>query len=164
MIINLISYLKEVNILDKSVLFQKLTLFTSDVIKTTQNLSKNVKSDDVTPVQYRILEQLAVSSPLTLSEISECQHISMPNTSREIKKLMEKQLCLKHDSPHDRRKQYISLSPEGEAMMKHAFSIIEARFNELIKDIPIDDLAKIEVALDLLQKNLFNLGAQNEVN
>lgn len=163
MIINLLSYLKEVNILDKSVLFQKLLLFTSDVIKTTQNLSKNVKVDDVTPVQYRILEQLAVSEPLTLSQISECQHISMPNTSREIKKLMEKQLCLKQDSPHDRRKQYISLSPEGEAMMKHTFSIVEARFNELIKDIPITDLQQIEAAVDLLQQKVFSIGAQQEI-
>lgn len=148
--------------MERNSLFQKFVMFTSDVMQTTQTLSKNVKSDDITPLQYRILEQLAVSPALTLSQISECQHISMPNTSREIKKLMEKNLCQKHESPHDRRKQYISLSPEGEDMMNHAFSIIEARFIERIKGIPTEELQQIEAAVDLLHNKIFHVDGQNE--
>lgn len=143
--------------MERNSLFQKFVMFTSDVMKTTHSISENVKADDITPLQYRILEQLAVSPPLTLSQISECQHISMPNTSREIKKLMEKNLCQKHESPHDRRKQYISLSPEGEAMMNHAFAIIEARFMKRIEHLPKDELQEIEAAVDLLHHKIFHV-------
>jgi DNA-binding MarR family transcriptional regulator len=50
-----------------------------------------------------------VSPPLTLSEGSDCQHLSMPNASREVKKLTEKKLIKKMETAIDRRKQIISL-------------------------------------------------------
>ncbi|MBR8665881.1 MarR family transcriptional regulator [Bacillus paralicheniformis] len=136
-------------------LFQKFVAFSTSVHRVTHEITKGVKSDTVTPVQYSILEYIFVSQPLTPSQISDCQYISMSNTSRELKKLSEKNLIEKFEDPEDRRKQYVRLSQDGEAMMNTAFNIIESRFLTRIKDAPKEDLDDIEHALDILHEKLF---------
>ncbi|WP_336297942.1 hypothetical protein [Aneurinibacillus uraniidurans] len=81
--------------------------------------------------------------------------MSMPNTSRELKKLIEKNLCQKFSAAEDRRKQYVRLSQEGEAMMNEAFTRIEARFLQRIKGASEKDLEEISKALDVLCSKVF---------
>jgi DNA-binding MarR family transcriptional regulator len=123
--------------------------------EVTHEFTKDIKPDDITPVQYSILEYIAVSQPVTLSQISDCKHISMPNTSRELKKLSEKNLCEKFDVAEDRRKQFIRLSEEGQAIMNGAFERIGGRFLERIKDASAEELEDINRALDVLQSKVF---------
>jgi DNA-binding MarR family transcriptional regulator len=79
----------------------------------------------------------------------------MPNTSRELKKLSEKNLIEKISDSEDRRKQYIRLSKEGEMMMNEAFAIVESRFQSRLQHASKEDLAEIDRALDILQTKLF---------
>ncbi|WP_141430745.1 MarR family winged helix-turn-helix transcriptional regulator [Bacillus sp. 03113] len=141
--------------MDKKALFLKCVTFTAAVHRMTNELTKNAKSDSITPVQYNILEYITICQPVTPSEISDCQHLSMPNTSRELKKLSEKNLIEKINDAKDRRKQYIRLSKEGEIMMNEAFAFIESRFLDRIQNATKEDLVEIDRALDLLQTKLF---------
>ncbi|MFM9278592.1 MarR family winged helix-turn-helix transcriptional regulator [Paenibacillus jiagnxiensis] len=141
--------------MDTSSFFQKIVAFTTAVHEVKLELTKDVKSEAITPVQYKILEYLVVSQPVTLSEISECTQMSMPNTSRELRKLSEKQLCEKHTDTEDRRKQVIRLSEKGEAMMHKSFERIESRFAERIKEVSEEELKEIERALELLHHKVF---------
>lgn len=141
--------------MDNSSLFQKFVAFTTAVHQITNEITKDVKSEALTPVQYKIMEYIAVSQPVTLSEISDCMHMSMPNTSREMRKLSEKGLCDKVTDPLDRRKQGITLSPSGQAMMNEAFGTVAARFEERISQASEAQRKEIEQALDLLQSKVF---------
>ncbi|MGN7399118.1 MarR family winged helix-turn-helix transcriptional regulator [Cytobacillus praedii] len=141
--------------MDKSALFYKLVSFTNSVHQVTHELTRNAKSDSITQVQYKILEYITVSQPVTPSEISNCMNMSMPNTSRELRKLSEKRLIDKIDDTEDRRKQYIRLSNDGEIMMNKAFASIETRFLDRVQNASNDELEDIEKALDILQKKLF---------
>ncbi|OKP76564.1 MarR family transcriptional regulator [Paenibacillus helianthi] len=141
--------------MDNNSLFQKFVAFTTSVHQITSEISKDVKSESLTPLQYKILEYIAVSQPVTLSEISDCMHMSMPNTSRELKKLGEKQLCDKITDPADRRKQGITLSAAGEAMMNEAFQHIAIQFAERMGSVTDEERKEIERALDLLQQKVF---------
>lgn len=141
--------------MEKKALFHKFVAFTTSVHQVTHEITKDVKSDTITPVQHSILEYIAVSQPVTLSQISDCQNMSMPNTSRELKKLSEKNLCEKFAVAEDRRKQYIRLSKEGEVMMNEAFNHIEARFLQRIKEASNDDLEEINRSLDVLHTKVF---------
>ena len=141
--------------MDKSALFYKLVSFTSSVHRVTTELTKDVKSDFLTQVQYKILEYIAVSQPVTPSEVSECQNISMPNTSRELRKLMEKGLIEKITDTEDRRKQFIRLSESGKIMMNEAFAFIESRFLHRMQNASEEDLAEIEHALEILHAKVF---------
>ncbi|MGB3101570.1 MAG: SMC-Scp complex subunit ScpB [Psychrobacillus psychrotolerans] len=141
--------------MDKNALFYKLVSFTSSVHRVTQELTKNAKSHSISQVQYNILEYISVSQPVTPSEINDCQNMSMPNTSRELSKLSKKNLIEKLNDTEDRRKQYIRLSSDGEAMMNEAFATIESRFLKRIENASIEDLDDIERALEILQAKLF---------
>nr|WP_233167899.1 MarR family transcriptional regulator [Paenibacillus roseus] len=129
--------------------------FTSAVHQTSATLTKGVKSDEITPVQYSILEHIMLHQPVTISEISECQHMSMPNTSRELRKLSEKGLCEKVETSADRRKQYIRLSPEGKRVMDVSFQLVEERFLQLIQSMEARELEELAQAIDLLQAKVF---------
>ncbi|MCM3293559.1 MarR family transcriptional regulator [Paenibacillus sp. MER 180] len=143
--------------MDKKALFHQFVSFTTSVHEVTHELTRDIKPEDITPVQYRILEYIAVSQPVTLSQISDCMHMSMPNTSRELKKLTEKNLCEKLESTDDRRKQLIQLSEAGQAMMDEAFGRISERFFERIKNSSEEDLKDIQRALEILQSHVFDV-------
>lgn len=141
--------------MDKKTLFNKLVAFITSVNRITHEFSRDAKSDIITPVQFNILEYIAVTQPVTLSQISQCQDMSMPNASRELKKLTENNLIEKIDDIDDRRKQFIRLSKDGEIMMNEAFKHIEAKFLSRIKDVSEEDLEDIYRALDILHSKLF---------
>jgi MarR family transcriptional regulator, teicoplanin-associated locus regulator len=141
--------------MDKKALFYKLVSFTTSVHRVTHEFTKNAKSDSISQIQYNILEHISVSQPVTPSEINDCLDMSMPNTSRELKKLSEKNLIEKINNNEDRRKQFILLSNDGQAMMNAAFEIIESRFQQQIKNSSKEDLEAIERAMDILQTKLF---------
>ena len=79
----------------------------------------------------------------------------MPNTSRELRKLGEKQFIEKVTDDEDRRKQYIRLSEKGAAMMGEAFQRIESRFMNHMNKVSEEELREIERALDLLHSKVF---------
>ncbi|TYR80249.1 MarR family transcriptional regulator [Priestia megaterium] len=143
--------------MNKKDLFDKFMAFTASVHRVTHELTKDVKLElnTVTPVQYSILEYIAVSQPVTPSQVSDCQHMSMPNTSRELKKLSEKNLIEKFSDTKDRRKQYIRLSKDGEIMMNKAFKCTEIQFLNRIQNRSEEDLEDINRALDTLHTKLF---------
>lgn len=143
--------------LDKNALFNQFVTFTASVHQVTNDLSQNIITDAITPVQYKILEYLKVSQPVTITEISDCHHMSLPNTSRELKKLQEKKLIEKISDKDDRRKYFVRLSAEGEQMMNAAFACIETRFQQLIHDVSDEDLEEIKHALNILQQKVFKL-------
>ncbi|MGE7113445.1 MarR family winged helix-turn-helix transcriptional regulator [Lysinibacillus sp. NPDC047702] len=141
--------------MDKSSLFHQFVTFTATVHQVTHDLTQNVTVANITPLQYKILEYIKVSQPVTPTEISECQHMSLPNTSRELRKLQEQHLIEKFNDTEDRRKQYIRLSGEGDKMMDEAFACIEERFLQLIQHASKDDLKDIQHALDILNQKVF---------
>lgn len=143
------------DLMDSSAIFRKFVAFSAAVHQVTNDMTKDVKSEAITAVQYKILEYIAVSQPCILSDISECMHMSMPNTSRELKKLTDKLLCEKVTDTEDRRKHYIRLSAKGQTMMDNIFAQIETRFNERIQGFSEIELKEIEQALDVLHNKVF---------
>ena len=143
--------------MDNNAIFQQIVTFMASVHQVANDLTREIKLDSVTPVQYGILQYIAIHQPVTLSEISDCLHISMPNTSRELKKLYERKLCEKYDAPEDRRKQYIRLAPDGQALMDEAFAHLRTRFLERLRGVPAEELADIERAMSLLEAKVFYL-------
>ncbi|MGD2196475.1 MarR family transcriptional regulator [Lysinibacillus fusiformis] len=141
--------------MDKSSLFHQFVTFTANVHQVTHELTQNVTVANITPLQYKILEYIKVSQPVTPTEISECQHMSLPNTSREIRKLQDQNLIEKWNDTEDRRKQYIRLSIEGEKMMEAAFACIEERFLQLIQHATQEDIKDIQHALTILEQKVF---------
>ncbi len=141
--------------MQESALFQQLIQFVSSVHQATADMTSDIQHDTITPVQYKIMEYLAVSPPQTPSSISVCMNMSMPNTSRELRKLSEKGLCEKKSDPSDGRKQMIHLTKEGKQLMEQMFSQIEIRFRDRTRHLSKEELEQVSAALELLRKHVF---------
>jgi len=141
--------------MDRGALFQKFVAFTSSVHEVSHELTQGVKSEDVTPVQYKILEYMLFSQPVTPSAIADCVDLSLPNTSRELRKLIEKGLCEKATDDADRRRQLFRLSADGQAMMGRVFAQAQQGFEQRVAEITDEELLELEGALDLLHRKIF---------
>lgn len=135
-------------------LFQQFVAFTAAVHQMSSEMTRDIPIGELTPAQYKIMEYLMVSQPVTLSEISECVHMSMPNTSRELRKLTDKGLCEKVPDQQDRRKQLIRLSEQGSLLMQDIFHTVKERFAKKTAALSEKEVAEIEQALHLLRQKI----------
>ncbi|WP_163582073.1 MarR family winged helix-turn-helix transcriptional regulator [Gracilibacillus saliphilus] len=142
--------------MDKGKLFQQFVRFTASVHQVTNDMTKEIKIENITTVQYKILEFITVSQPVTLSEISECLHLSLPNSSRELKKLIQSQLCEKIIDPNDRRKFDIRLTEKGTVLMNKVFQQLELKFQERINNLTDSELEAMEEAIQILQSKFLD--------
>ncbi|KMK70083.1 transcriptional regulator [Bacillus safensis] len=135
--------------------FKEFVAFASTFSELKHNMMSKVKLPELTPLQYLILEQLAVSEPLTPSDIADCQHMSLPNVSRELKKLQEKQFIAREEDRNDKRKHVIILSDKGRACMNEAFQHIERMLIDSLSPSDIEQMDDIVQALRLLNQTIF---------
>ncbi|WP_017813356.1 MarR family winged helix-turn-helix transcriptional regulator [Paenibacillus shenyangensis] len=137
-------------------LFQQFVGFIASVHQMSSEMTRDIPTGELTPAQYKIMEYLMVSQPITLSEISECIHMSMPNTSREVRKLTDKGLCEKVTNPQDRRKQLIRLSDQGSALMNDIFQTVRERFAQRTAALSDAEKVQIEQAITLLRQKILD--------
>lgn len=141
----------------KDLLFQQTVAFIASVHNVHYEMTKTMPLHGLTSLQYEIMEFLAIDQPLTPSQISECKGISMPNTSRELRKLTEKGLCERFDDPTDRRKQYIRLSAAGEKYIAEAFEHLKKELWGRLSGMDDREMQHIIAAMQHLQQTVFQM-------
>ncbi|CAI9396172.1 MarR family transcriptional regulator [Niallia circulans] len=141
--------------MDERQFFQKFITFTASVHQLKHALTNDLRPTNLTPIQYNILEYISINEPAIPSDISSCHQMSLPNTSRELKNLMEKNLINKFTDEKDRRKQYIVLSDEGKEVMKLVFHEVEQILKKRIDTLSGEQLQEIATAMELLQNKVF---------
>jgi DNA-binding MarR family transcriptional regulator len=119
-------------------------------------MTDNTRTEDITYIQYKIMEYLYFNDRKNLSQVSKCIYLSMPNASREVKKLSEKKIIKKDYDKEDKRKHYLSLTEYGKSVMNNSFGKVVKNFEKKIGDLSIkeqDELIKnIEI---IIKKMLF---------
>jgi len=140
----------------RELLFQQMVAFIAAVHNVHHDMTKAMPLHGLTSQQFEIMEFLAIDQPLTPSQISECKGISMPNTSRELRKLTEKGLCERFDDPIDRRKQYIRLSALGEKYMADAFGHLKKELWRRLEHMDANEMQRITAAMQHLQETVFH--------
>lgn len=98
-------------------------------------IRKDLKPEGITQGQMEILEYIFYNGKANLSHISDCLYMSMPNASREVKKLTEKGFLTKDYDEEDKRTHKIVLSDKGQAVMKEVFEACVRRVQERYKDL-----------------------------
>lgn len=130
-----------------------LTIAVHDV---TDEVRNDVKPKVVTPQQYRILEMIYLNQTSSVSEVCSCLGISMPNTSREIKKLSELGFIKKMPHDTDKRCSLISLTKMGANTMEEAFDSIKAVFKEKLEKISLSEQEELMKSMNILVNKIFN--------
>lgn len=114
------------------------------------------KPEHVTPVQYSMMEYLYFNENKSVGDISQCMFLSMPNASREIKKLKELGLLDKQVSNSDKRTIYIKLSAEGRKTMDQAFERIFELANKMYPNLSADKQNEVIESIGKIEMNLFS--------
>lgn len=126
-------------------------------------LQDGARPDETTPIQYKIIEYLyfkemsGASTQSTLSDISACMYLSMPNASREVKKLMSKGFLDKSTDDNDRRIQRIYLSKSGKELMDISVSMTFEKANQRYKSLTTEQQQAMISHMEILRKTLFTI-------
>lgn len=141
--------------MDKDQFFQAVINFIGTVHSSTHLLTKDARSNKITPQQYSILEYVFFSKAVTTSQVADCLNISLPNVSRELKKLFKLDLIVKESNTTDRRKTTISLSEPGQNLMLRTFERIQKNFWKKAGELSEDEMRSIVSSMDVLEKKVF---------
>src|SRR6476646_4200840 len=74
-------------------------------------------SDAVAPHQFGVLAQLQ-ESPRTPRELADYERVSAPSMTRTVNGLVDRGLVARTDDPTDGRQVIVSLTPEGQQLLK----------------------------------------------
>lgn len=123
---------------------------------TLFDLTKRARTHDLTVIQYNILEYLYFNDGKGISKLADCVYLSLPNASREVRKLNEMSLIKKQQDPKDRRKTYIFLSEEGKLIMDKAFGIMTSHLEDKLKDLSCNEQKQLEENMRNIMCKLFS--------
>jgi DNA-binding MarR family transcriptional regulator len=141
--------------MNKNLFFQTIISFIGNVHANTHSLMKDARSNEITPQQHSILEYVFFSKAVTTSQVADCLNISLPNASRELKKLSKLELIAKETDKKDRRKTTISLSEQGQNLMLHTFERIQKNFWEQAGQLSENEMQLIISSMNVLGKKVF---------
>ncbi len=141
--------------MDKDQFFQIVMNFIGNVHSSTHFLTKDSRSNKITPQQHSILEYVFFSKAVTTSQVADSLSISLPNASRELKKLFKLDLIVKESDAKDRRKTAISLSLTGQNLMMGTFERIQKNFWKQAGELSEDEMKSIISSMEILDKKVF---------
>lgn len=122
--------------------------------KMSHQLLTAVRPEGMTPLHFELLHFLLTEQVATLTQIAQCVGMSLPNTSREIRKLQEKQLVGKTADKQDKRVQYVSLSPAGLELMQASSLKLEQLVKERYDGLNETEAAAVSEAIAVLSGKL----------
>lgn len=113
-----------------------------------------VRPENLTPIQFEILQIIESGKRVTVSELCACTKLSMPNASREIRRLHEKSLILKEDDTEDKRKTWICLSESGINLMAEVYGTLAQSFMARYGHLAPEEIEEMTRCLKYLQIRL----------
>jgi len=134
---------------------EKMIEFFTITQKTLFDFMDGAIPDSITPIQYNILEYIYFGQDCILSSMSECLYMSLPNTSREVKKLVNKGYIIREDDPNDKRKHYLLLTEAGLKLMDTALGKLLGNANKKYEHLSVEDQREV---VDLMDKLLKKIG------
>jgi len=136
--------------------FNKTASFISMIHDFEIQLSSNSQIQQVTDLQFSLLKILYFSGSHSTGGLSRCLNINLPNTSREVKKMVLEGYVQKEVSAVDRRIVQLSLTGQGQELMDRAFTDMMNRFFDESGEWPEDRMKKCLKSMELLSKEIFN--------
>lgn len=111
---------------------------------------RNMLADvGITEQQWRVLRILEESGPLDPTRIAEQACLLLPSLTRILQKLDEKDLIGREVDPHDRRKQIVRITAQGERLIAENLDTSVQLMDEIREQIGED---RYEMLLDLLNE------------
>lgn len=140
----------------KDDLFNITAQFFSKMHDFETNLSGQRGDEEITALQYNLMQILYFSGTTNLSGLSHCLNINLPNSSREVKKLTTLGFIEKRNSHEDKRKTDLSLTDRGVHKIESSLEKMKERFFSESHDWSSDRIERCIKSIDILEKELFS--------
>ena len=101
----------------------------------------------VKPTDLRILVMLGAYQPISVNEVSRRTHIDKAWISRSLRGLLRRKLITKTSHPSDNRASLLSLTKQGEALLREIAPVAEEYQRQLLQGQRARDVERV---LDLL--------------
>ncbi|MDT3425371.1 DNA-binding MarR family transcriptional regulator [Paenibacillus forsythiae] len=136
----------------------QLRTFGTEFSKMTRWLLTEIKPEEITLTQFEILHFLYTEDSATFGQIGACAGMSLPNTSREVKKLIGKKLVAKRANLKDKRVYFVELTPPGQELMAASSAKLERLISGRYSHLNPAEISEVMQALDLLSEKLLGNG------
>jgi DNA-binding MarR family transcriptional regulator len=125
------------------------------------NLDQNrdLSEHGVNNVVFRTLSVLFIHKTLTVNEIAVLAVTEQSSASRTIDAMVSSGLVKREIAEEDQRRRVVALTPEGEALLRKVWPIMNNNYDRMIAGIDPDE---IEVCARVLAKMVENI-RQNEI-
>ena len=141
----------------KDELFNRTAQFISKIHDFETSLSGQGGDDQVTSLQFDLLQILYFAGPKNLSGLSQCMNINLPNCSREVRKLTEIDLIRKTDSALDKRKTELSLTADGNSKVEFFMDQMKKNFFKQNGNWDEERIIKCLKSIEVLETEVFHI-------
>lgn len=114
------------------------------------NSKRLISQYDITSPQLVSLQTIAIQSPTTIAKLSKEVFLSASTLVGIIDRLEQKKLVTRERNGTDRRQVMLTITPEGDALLKKAPSTLQDRLSAALDDLSGTDQALIATVLDRL--------------
>lgn len=111
-----------------------------ELIVTAKRLTPGQRRDQATV--NAMLSKLAIEGPMRSSALSQYLMLDPSTVSRHICAMVDDDLVTRTPDEHDRRAQWVAISPQGKAHLQARMLERIAQFERVIHDWPVDDRAE----------------------
>jgi DNA-binding MarR family transcriptional regulator len=105
------------------------------------------KKSEMTFNQYQSLILINEFKSCSVNQLAKKLRLAQSTTSQLVDRLVNAKLVIRDINPQNRRSMIISLSEEGEKMMRNRFAIIRQGYEKFLNMLDEEDQAKFEEAL-----------------
>lgn len=141
----------------KEELFAKTAKFISAIHSFEIQYTRDEAIEGVTDLQFDLLQVLFFSGPYSMSGLSLCINTNLPNTSREVKKMVLAGFVRKEASPRDRRQTMLSLTDKGRALVEEAFEEMKMQFFKSSGEWSEERITRCLESIEILEKEIFSI-------
>lgn len=119
-----------------------------------KGLKSKLHLGDFTMPQTMIIYNLANNGRMKISELSEKMGLTNSTVSGIVDRLEDQGVVFRERSSKDRRVVYVQFAPEHEKNYQDMNNNLDKYFNEMLADIPQDQMDSIMISMNILHEAL----------
>ncbi|MBA2895259.1 DNA-binding MarR family transcriptional regulator [Nonomuraea soli] len=120
--------------------------------RLTRRLRRQAAAHSLTPTQFATLAAVERHPGISPGELAELEKVQPPSMTRVIGALEERGLVARTPHPTDRRQVTVSVTGQGEALLKEERRLKEAWLTQRLKELTPEERAVLRQAAPILEK------------
>lgn len=128
----------------------------SAVTRAIRREMKRRRPVEMSMQQFRVLRIVERHPDISLSVLAEHMGLTNASASKLVESLVKQELVTREDSPEDRRRVVLNLTPAGRGALEEARSAALGRLAEILGELDAGDRTAVIRAMEVLRHSLID--------